>query len=257
MVDLLRRQITLGKRHDTFETMLMHNNRRILSQVREVKEVLNRKGDDQALDLAYDAMEQLRDDCVSKSSAKVFAMCEMTLNLIKAEQARRRKHTREKRASAKLDAAAKRAEEARSRSIANVRTRLDDAIRYGPKQWLDYWMASPRPAAEKEKLWKRINDVTRRVNAATSMLNETETIEMKAKLVTLHGMRATWKGMLECKKRPVVTTANECVICMANDSTHVLVPCGHHCVCAHCAPKVQDCPICRSPIELVCKAIRV
>ncbi len=41
----------------------------------------------------------------------------------------------------------------------------------------------------------------------------------------------------------------ECVICLDEECVIVFEPCGHYCVCYHCAKTVQECPICRSAIE--------
>lgn len=54
---------------------------------------------------------------------------------------------------------------------------------------------------------------------------------------------------------------NECVICMTNQRTHVLVPCGHRCVCEECAARLLSsavplhrlCPTCRTPLTDVIK----
>ena len=44
--------------------------------------------------------------------------------------------------------------------------------------------------------------------------------------------------------------SNECVICMNAESTHLAVPCGHHCVCHACSElRFDKCPICRSDAE--------
>ena len=41
-----------------------------------------------------------------------------------------------------------------------------------------------------------------------------------------------------------------CVVCLVSDKTHVLIPCGHRCVCAVCAHVVTredlKCPVCRA-----------
>ena len=42
--------------------------------------------------------------------------------------------------------------------------------------------------------------------------------------------------------------ATECVVCLEGDATHVLVPCGHHCLCAQCAKAQKQCPLCRAPV---------
>lgn len=38
-----------------------------------------------------------------------------------------------------------------------------------------------------------------------------------------------------------------CVVCMDSPRTHALLPCGHKCICASCAPRLAACPICRVP----------
>eukprot|EP00297_Palpitomonas_bilix_P016781 CAMPEP_0113911372 /NCGR_PEP_ID=MMETSP0780_2-20120614/28164_1 /TAXON_ID=652834 /ORGANISM="Palpitomonas bilix" /LENGTH=115 /DNA_ID=CAMNT_0000907871 /DNA_START=206 /DNA_END=553 /DNA_ORIENTATION=+ /assembly_acc=CAM_ASM_000599 len=40
-----------------------------------------------------------------------------------------------------------------------------------------------------------------------------------------------------------------CKVCFANDACAVLLPCGHICVCEACALQLEDCPICKTPIE--------
>ena len=46
--------------------------------------------------------------------------------------------------------------------------------------------------------------------------------------------------------------ANECCVCMDNDSDHIIAGCGHLCICSGCADAVSSkhgfkCPICRVP----------
>lgn len=40
-----------------------------------------------------------------------------------------------------------------------------------------------------------------------------------------------------------------CVVCLEHSSTHVLVPCGHQCLCQKCALNIAPglCPMCREP----------
>ena len=44
----------------------------------------------------------------------------------------------------------------------------------------------------------------------------------------------------------------ECVVCMCEDSSEILVPCGHKCMCRACALQIfktsHKCPICRKQI---------
>jgi len=39
----------------------------------------------------------------------------------------------------------------------------------------------------------------------------------------------------------------DCIICMETKATHVIVPCGHFCLCARCARNQNQCPLCRAP----------
>lgn len=45
----------------------------------------------------------------------------------------------------------------------------------------------------------------------------------------------------------------ECVVCLCNARSHVLIPCGHMAVCGGCAGEVRrgrmgTCPVCRAPL---------
>ena len=49
----------------------------------------------------------------------------------------------------------------------------------------------------------------------------------------------------------------QCVVCMDAESTHVLTGCGHQCVCAGCAPKINRCcPICREIPDSIFRVFR-
>jgi len=47
-----------------------------------------------------------------------------------------------------------------------------------------------------------------------------------------------------------------CVICIANDRTHVVVPCGHMCLCGDCASLVGDCPMCRAHAQCIVRVFK-
>ena len=50
---------------------------------------------------------------------------------------------------------------------------------------------------------------------------------------------------------------DECVICWNATATHVVVPCGHLCMCPECVPKeLGSCPVCRAPMAHVMKVYR-
>jgi ubiquitin len=40
-----------------------------------------------------------------------------------------------------------------------------------------------------------------------------------------------------------------CIACMNKPADHVLIPCGHLCLCTDCVPRVTSCPTCRATID--------
>jgi hypothetical protein len=53
----------------------------------------------------------------------------------------------------------------------------------------------------------------------------------------------------------------ECVVCLDEEQNHIVVPCGHFCLCEGCASKVGaaggECPVCRTPATLILRVWRV
>lgn len=49
-------------------------------------------------------------------------------------------------------------------------------------------------------------------------------------------------------KRAEGEESNPCVICLEYEKTYVFIPCGHMATCGKCTFKIDNCPICRSPI---------
>ena len=39
-----------------------------------------------------------------------------------------------------------------------------------------------------------------------------------------------------------------CIICFTNTKSHAAGPCGHQCACGECSAKMDECPVCRSPV---------
>merc|ERR1712217_359308 len=46
-----------------------------------------------------------------------------------------------------------------------------------------------------------------------------------------------------------------CIVCLDGDRDHVLIPCGHICICADCKSLYTgddaECPLCRAKVEMV------
>lgn len=61
--------------------------------------------------------------------------------------------------------------------------------------------------------------------------------------------RTTCFKCAKLRNDTVATTAvRECVVCLQPKLEIVFLPCGHMCTCATCAPRVEDCPMCRAAI---------
>ena len=49
----------------------------------------------------------------------------------------------------------------------------------------------------------------------------------------------------------------QCVVCLDEENDHIMIPCGHKCVCKVCSDKIMAmghdklCPICRQGISIV------
>jgi hypothetical protein len=46
-----------------------------------------------------------------------------------------------------------------------------------------------------------------------------------------------------------------CCVCLVDSKTHLMLPCGHKCVCKHCAVKLEGatCPMCRVKVASVAR----
>ncbi|ETO01820.1 hypothetical protein RFI_35619 [Reticulomyxa filosa] len=40
-----------------------------------------------------------------------------------------------------------------------------------------------------------------------------------------------------------------CIVCFDEKRTHILLPCGHFCLCQGCSQELSECPVCRVQIE--------
>jgi len=67
-----------------------------------------------------------------------------------------------------------------------------------------------------------------------------------------------WKQRAQAAEQKLAAQVMpECIICFAEQVTHVMVPCGHVCLCAVCADAFsvpgKKCPTCNSDVLHVCK----
>ena len=43
---------------------------------------------------------------------------------------------------------------------------------------------------------------------------------------------------------------NICIVCLVNPKTHLIKPCNHFCVCSDCIRQLNECPLCKRPINM-------
>jgi hypothetical protein len=61
------------------------------------------------------------------------------------------------------------------------------------------------------------------------------------------GGRGTSRANFRQPEAPAKASV-ECVVCLDSEATHVVVPCGHICLCADCTMDLKACPLCRTPL---------
>jgi hypothetical protein len=62
----------------------------------------------------------------------------------------------------------------------------------------------------------------------------------------------------DAQQEPVDLDEDLCAICMDREKTHIVIPCGHECLCGPCSEVVTDkeCPVCRQECSGVFRVFR-
>jgi len=66
---------------------------------------------------------------------------------------------------------------------------------------------------------------------------------------TLESAPAETHGLTAFAVECLETAKNECVVCLSGEPVMALMPCGHRCACAECAPMLETCPLCRTAVR--------
>jgi hypothetical protein len=122
-----------------------------------------------------------------------------------------------------------------------------------------------RVAAEEAEAAAAVKAAAEAATAAQRLHMEEQmsalTLRMQSDALQLQQMRAQMGSSVA---PPVASHPEEtqCVVCMDAPKDHILVPCGHQCVCEACAEKLMKarsalCPFCRTPISTTVKVFVV
>jgi len=96
------------------------------------------------------------------------------------------------------------------------------------------------------KAAKMVETATKNLTTAQVLLNKSNT-----QLVVLREEQKQLLTRLAGSKRSADDT---CAICLGGVKTHLLLPCGHKCLCTSCATEyaaIATCPICRGRVEQI------
>jgi hypothetical protein len=52
-------------------------------------------------------------------------------------------------------------------------------------------------------------------------------------------------------KLPIHVALDTCCICYSNVKDHAVAPCYHMCVCSTCSQRINQCPMCRGPVDRI------
>ena len=114
-----------------------------------------------------------------------------------------------------------------------------------------------RAAAEEAAAAAAVKEVAETEAAAERLQAEEEmaalTLRMQSDALRLQQMRAR-VGSSAVPTAHQDTEEAQCVVCFDAPKDHIIVPCGHQCVCAGCAEQLTKtrtptCPVCREPIR--------
>jgi len=109
-------------------------------------------------------------------------------------------------------------------------------------------------------LWSSLGtDVVIHANTITSKQNNRKIIKITDSGHIVFRKCRTARNILVKRKKEIIDVANlevkECVICTDNETTHIVVPCGHKCLCEDCSKsfpmQMMKCPMCRVDIGSV------
>jgi len=114
--------------------------------------------------------------------------------------------------------------------------------------------AVPKDYVSRDELLQALSGLLNRAGIPTDLTSES----MMTRVIDLTSTNARLQQDLQGERAQLAeakdalaraTAANKCQICVSEDSTHVMVPCGHT-MCRQCISKLQrnKCPFCRTNI---------
>merc|ERR1711997_1002205 len=98
------------------------------------------------------------------------------------------------------------------------------------------------------------------------MMIEEEEVDRKENEVNVQGNVGTDFNPIDDVKEEDLNEDDDeddsklCIVCLDGDRDHVIIPCGHICVCTDCmwlySRGGAECPICRAKVSMVVRTFR-
>jgi len=106
-------------------------------------------------------------------------------------------------------------------------------------------------AAERLRMERQAAELTSRMQSDAMRLQQMQA-QMQSDAILLQQVQAQL-GVAP-PTAPAVEEEALCVVCMDAPKLHIILPCGHQCVCEACAQQLTQttspsCPVCRTPIR--------
>ena len=111
-----------------------------------------------------------------------------------------------------------------------------------PLSWAE-WTASALSGAKRETKFDYEKMRAQRVREA----QEQKEVEAAARAAEIAEARQEGARLAfdQAKAEALATEERLCAVCLENERSVVLEPCGHLCLCKECSSRIDKCPFCR------------
>lgn len=194
------------------------------------------------------AAEQYELEAAMRVKAKAKADAE-ALTAAKVEAAIRAVHKQAAQAEA-AEAARTQAAVAASREAAKTRAAARAAQAERQRRTAREERCARAAARERQAAHERAQaDLQEYEDLEAALFASMEQLRVEVRLDEEAAAVATKHDTTPCVAESETRVFRECVVCMATPPSHVLIPCGHLCLCMACSVALEQCPICRAHVR--------
>ena len=205
--------------------------------------------------LELDALRRLINQVGDAASPSVLAEARTRREHLRTMEAKERKLQRKRDAAAEARAAREGQAVQALQSLINAQQ--IEELRAATQIADDLMDEFPEMLAEEAVAARGRLQVCEEELRASSKLRHVEEHAMRFEELSLEET----EQLAAAEKAPTLCEAEACVICMDELKTHILIPCGHQCVCATCSDRLaesssRNCPVCRREVDLAVQVFK-